>query len=54
MLETKPDLVIAFHRDGSTGTAHTIAEATKRDIPVERILLPSEARSHGQERGASA
>ena len=37
MLDREPDLVIAFWRDGSTGTAHTISEARKREIPVEVI-----------------
>lgn len=35
MLEEKPDLVIAFWRDRSTGTGHTVREARKRGIPVE-------------------
>jgi hypothetical protein len=35
MLDTKPDLVLAFQRDGSRGTQHTIDEARKRGIPVE-------------------
>jgi len=35
MLETKPDLVIAFWKDGSTGTAHTIEQATRRGIALE-------------------
>lgn len=37
MLDQKPDLVIAFHRENSTGTAHTVEHARKRDIPVEVI-----------------
>ena len=37
MLEQEPDLVIAFHRENSTGTAHTIHHARKRGIPVEVI-----------------
>ena len=35
MLDEKPDLVIAFQKDGSKGTQHTIDEAMKRGIPVE-------------------
>jgi len=35
MLKSSPDLVIAFHKDESKGTAHTIKEARKRGIPVE-------------------
>lgn len=37
MLDQQPDLVIAFHRENSTGTNHTILEARKREIPVEVI-----------------
>ena len=37
MLNQKPDLVIAFQVNGSTGTQHTIDEANKRGIPVEVI-----------------
>lgn len=38
MLDTKPDLVIAFKWTGeSSGTDHTIAEARKRGIKVEVI-----------------
>jgi hypothetical protein len=35
MLDQRPDLVLAFQRDGSRGTQHTINEARKRGIPVE-------------------
>lgn len=35
MLDHRPDLVIAFQRDGSRGTQHTIDEARRRGIPVE-------------------
>jgi hypothetical protein len=35
MLDENPDLVIAFHRNGSRGTADTIAEARRRGIEVE-------------------
>jgi len=39
MLDTKPDLVIAFHDDlsGSKGTKHIVTEAKKRGIKVEII-----------------
>lgn len=37
MLDTKPDLVLAFWDGRSTGTKHTIDEARKRGIPVEVI-----------------
>lgn len=35
MLDEQPDLVIAFQRNGSRGTQHTIDQARKRGIPVE-------------------
>ena len=35
MLDEGPALVIAFQRNGSRGTAHTIREARRRGIPVE-------------------
>lgn len=35
MLDERPDLVIAFQRNGSRGTQHTIDEARRRGIPVE-------------------
>lgn len=35
MLDRAPDLVLAFQRNGSRGTQHTIDEARKRGIPVE-------------------
>lgn len=37
MLETKPDLVLAFWDGASPGTAHTIRQAKQRGIPVEII-----------------
>jgi hypothetical protein len=37
MLDEKPDLVLAFQRNGSRGTQHTINEARRRGIPVEVI-----------------
>lgn len=35
MLDLRPDLVIAFQRDGSSGTQGTITEARRRGIAVE-------------------
>lgn len=35
MLDQNPDLVLAFQKNGSTGTQHTIDEARRRGIPVE-------------------
>jgi hypothetical protein len=35
MLDQRPDLVVAFQRNGSTGTQHTIDEARRRGITVE-------------------
>lgn len=35
MLDQRPDLVLAFQVDDSTGTQHTIDEAGRRGIPVE-------------------
>jgi hypothetical protein len=44
MLDSKPDLVLAFWDGQSRGTAHTIAEARHRNIPVavvtERTVRP--------------
>lgn len=37
MLDEGPDLVIAFQKNESRGTQHTINEARKRGIPVEVI-----------------
>jgi hypothetical protein len=37
MLDTNPDLVIAFQRNRSRGTQHTIDQARKRGIAVEVI-----------------
>ncbi len=34
MLESKPDLVLAFWDGQSRGTKHTITEARRRNIPV--------------------
>ena len=41
MLDMAPDLVIAFWDGESTGTTHTIAEATKRGIPIDIYGGPS-------------
>jgi hypothetical protein len=38
MLDLGPDLVIAFQRNGSSGTQGTIDEARKRGIPVEVLV----------------
>jgi len=35
MLEMKPDLVLAFWKNHSTGTGHTIENATRRNIALE-------------------
>jgi hypothetical protein len=35
MLDCGPDAVLAFQRNGSRGTQHTIDEARRRGIPVE-------------------
>lgn len=35
MLDLRPDLVIAFQRNNSRGTQHTIDEARRRGVPVE-------------------
>lgn len=37
MLDTEPDLVLAFWDGKSKGTRHTIEEARKRGIPVEVV-----------------
>jgi hypothetical protein len=37
MLDAQPDLVLAFQRNRSRGTQHTIDEARKRGIPVAVI-----------------
>jgi hypothetical protein len=37
MLDEGPDLVLAFQRNGSTGTQHTIDEARRRHVAVEVI-----------------
>lgn len=40
MLDTNPDLVIAFQRNRSRGTQHTIDQAARRGIEVE-VHLPA-------------
>lgn len=37
MVESGPDRALAFQRNGSRGTQHTIDEAKRRGIPVEVI-----------------
>ena len=37
MLDENPDLVLAFWDGRSTGTAHTLSEAVRRDIPFEVV-----------------
>lgn len=37
MLDEGPDLVIAFQRDRSRGTEHTVTEARRRGVPVEVV-----------------
>jgi hypothetical protein len=37
MLDDEPDRVLAFQRNGSRGTQHTIDEARRRGIPVEVV-----------------
>lgn len=38
MLDTSPDLVIAFQRNRSRGTQHTIDNALSRGVPVEVFI----------------
>jgi hypothetical protein len=40
MLDQRPQLVLAFQRNGSRGTQHTIDEARRRGIPVEIVTSP--------------
>lgn len=52
MLNRKPDLVLAFWRNKSKGTADCISEAERRGIPVEVVMeiepaRGGEARSDG-------
>lgn len=37
MLDERPELVLAFWIDGTTGTGHTVKEARRRGIPVEVV-----------------
>jgi len=39
MLDTRPDLVLAFHDGRSTGTQHTIDEARRRRLRL--VIVPS-------------
>jgi len=45
MLDTKPDLVIAFWDGESRGTRHTIEEAERRGIPVHVVPIPAQTKS---------
>jgi hypothetical protein len=40
MLDTDPDVVIAFWDGTSRGTRHTIDSAIRRGIPVEAYIEP--------------
>lgn len=60
MLDERPDKVIAFQRNGSRGTQHTIDEARRRGISVEVIrtdanqtslLIPNDATRGGHPTG---
>jgi hypothetical protein len=42
MLDTRPELVLAFWNGDSPGTKHTIGEARKRGIRVEVIQVENE------------
>lgn len=42
MLKLSPDLVVAFHKDGSRGTADMIRQAEAAGIPV-RVVRPRRA-----------
>lgn len=42
MLDEEPDLVLAFWDGKSTGTKHTIEEAERRGIPVEKIIIQNQ------------
>lgn len=50
MLDQKPDLVIAFWDGTSTGTAHTVAEATTRGITVEVVSPKGSLAEGGKQR----
>lgn len=39
MLDTKPDLVLAFYHGPCKGTADCVAEAMRRGIPVELVCV---------------
>ena len=43
MLNTGPNLVVAFHMHNSPGTKHTITQAEDREIPV-LVVLPRASR----------
>lgn len=46
MLDTRPDLVLAFWDGKSRGTKHTIDEARRRGIPCEVILARAACGAH--------
>lgn len=39
MLDSGVDHVVAFHMDGSRGTAHAVGEALRRGVPVTRFVV---------------
>lgn len=47
MLDSKPDLVIAFWDGSSRGTKHTMDAAFKRGIPVLATIDATQGGSHG-------
>lgn len=42
MLETKPDIVLAFQKNGSRGTQHVIDRAKEMGIPVKVHVHPND------------
>jgi hypothetical protein len=40
MLDSKPDLVLAFWDGRSRGTGHTVTEARRRNITVDTVTMP--------------
>ena len=49
MLDLAPDLVLAFQRNRSRGTQHTIDEANRRGIPCEVFHASDCSRPEGRE-----
>jgi len=45
MLDTEPDLVLAFRKGESRGTQHTVSEAMRRGIPT-RVYVADHYYSH--------